>query len=130
MDDATFEHVRRRHTVAVATFRRDGTAVSTAVSLAVDPDDPTVGWMRTWSTAGKARRLLRDPRVTVAPATIRGRVTGDAIEATATLVDGAREARARRLLARKHPVLHGVLVPLGHRLRQMRTQHYMVRAGR
>lgn len=123
-DGATFEHLRKRHTVLATTFRRDGTPVATPVSLAVDPDDPTIAYLRTWSTSGKAKRLRRDPRIAIAPSTVRGRPTGPPVEATALLLSGDRDRYARRLLGRKHPVLHGVLVPLGHRLHRYHTQHY------
>lgn len=121
---ATFDHLRDRHTVLATTFRRDGTPVPTPVSLAVDPDDPAIAYLRTWNTSGKAKRLRRNPRITIAPSTVRGRPTGPPVEATALLLSGNRDRYARRLLGRKHPVLHGVLVPLGHRLRRYHTQHY------
>jgi len=37
--------------------------------------------------------------------------------------EGEGSARAGRLLARKHPILHGLLVPLIHRLRGNNTMH-------
>ena len=122
----TFERFRDQHTVVLTTFRRDGTGVPTPVSLAVG-DDPTTGFMRTWSTAGKAKRMLNNARVTVAPSTFRGKVTGAETVAEARLLSGVEDARARRLLRRKHPILHGVLVPLGHRIQRNRTQHYELR---
>jgi hypothetical protein len=100
--------------------------VPTPVSIAVDPD-PTKGYVRTWSTAGKAKRIGHNPRVTVAPSTFRGRITGVEVEAVARLLSGPESDHARLLLRRKHPIMHGVLVPLGHRLRRYETQHYEVR---
>ena len=37
--------------------------------------------------------------------------------------DGDEAAHARQLIARKHPVLHGVLVPLAHKLARYETVH-------
>jgi PPOX class probable F420-dependent enzyme len=122
----TFERFRNQHTVVLTTFRRDGTSVPTPVSIAVDAD-PTKGYVRTWSTAGKVGRIRHNPRVTVAPSTFRGRITGAAVAAVARLLSGAEGDHARRLLRRKHPLMHGVLVPLGHRLRRYETQHYELR---
>jgi hypothetical protein len=51
----------------------------------------------------------------------RGRPTGPAIQAGARRLEGAEARRAARLLAGKHPVLHGVLAPLTHRLGRART---------
>lgn len=123
----TFEHLRRQRTVVLTSFRRDGSPVPTPVTLAVDPSDPTIAYMRTWSSAGKAKRIRNDPRVTIAPSTFRGRVLGPAVDATAKLLEGEPDAHARRLIVRKHPLLQGVLVPFGHHLRRNVTQHYVLR---
>jgi len=56
------------------------------------------------------------PRVEVKPSTARGRPTGPGLQATARRLEAAESRRAARLLARKHPLLHGVLLPLTHRL--------------
>jgi PPOX class probable F420-dependent enzyme len=108
----------RQKTVLVTTYRRDGRPVGTPVSLAVDGDH---AYLRSFEKAGKTRRLHNNPRVDIAPSTARGRPTGPAIQATARRLQGAESRRAARLLARKHPVLHGVLVPLTHRLGRAKT---------
>jgi PPOX class probable F420-dependent enzyme len=97
----------------LTTFRRDGTGVPTAMSMAIEGDR---GYMRTWSTSGKAKRLRRSPRATVAPSTATGTPTGPAVEVRARFVDGPTAERAGRLIAAKHPVLHGLAVPIAHRL--------------
>ena len=108
----------RQKTVLVTTYRRDGRPVSTPVSLAIDGDH---AYARSFQAAGKTRRIHNNPRVEVSPSTARGRVTGPAIQATARRLEGAEARRAARLLAGKHPVLHGVLVPLTHRLGRAKT---------
>ncbi|MEU5786761.1 PPOX class F420-dependent oxidoreductase [Micromonospora purpureochromogenes] len=108
----------RQKTVLLTSFRRDGTPVGTAVSIAVDGDR---AYVRSFERAGKTRRVSNDPRVTVAPSTARGRPTGPAVEATARRLSGDEDRHAARLLVRKYPVLHGVLVPLAHRLGRRRT---------
>jgi len=92
--------------------------VTTAVSLSVDGDRAV---FRSFAKAGKTRRLRRNPVVEVAPSTFRGRPTGAAIRGTARLLDGAQAREAARLLRRKHPLLHGLLVPLAHRIGRRRT---------
>ena len=47
--------------------------------------------------------------------------SGTNLPARARLSDGDDAARAARLLAEKHPLLHGLLVPLLHRLRGYTT---------
>ena len=88
------------------------------MSLAVDGDH---AYLRSFEQAGKTRRIDNNPRVDVAPSTAGGRPTGPAVQATARRLEGAEARRAARLLAAKHPLLHGLLVPLTHRLGRART---------
>jgi PPOX class probable F420-dependent enzyme len=108
----------RQKTVLVTTYCRDGRPVGTPVSLAIDGDH---AYVRSFQTAGKTRRLHHNPGVDIAPSTARGRPTGATVQATARRLEGAEARRAARLLAGKHPVLHGVLVPLTHRLGRTKT---------
>ena len=43
------------------------------------------------------------------------------MRARARSLAGSESARVARAIARKHPILHGVLVPLAHRLRGYRA---------
>jgi hypothetical protein len=108
-------------TVLLTTFRRDGTAIGTPVSIAVEDDH---AFIRTYDRAWKAKRLRNNPRVEVAPSTALGKVTGSAVKARARLLDGADAKHAARLLARKNRILQGMLVPAFHRLKRYRTLHY------
>jgi hypothetical protein len=106
--------------VLLVTYMRDGTPVGTPVSIAVEGDR---AFVRTWDTAWKLRRIQNNPEVEVIPSTARGKPTGPSLHARARVLDGEKSAHAGRLLARKHPILHGLLVPLVHRLRGNRTVH-------
>src|SRR5688572_9040257 len=108
----------RQKTILLTSYRRDGTPVGTPVSIAVDGDH---AYVRSYENAWKTRRIARNPVVQIAPSTTKGRVTGAAVTARARRLSGAEAARAARLLARKHPLLHGVLVPLMHRLGRSKT---------
>ena len=114
------EPFARQWAVLLTTYRRDGTPVGTPVSVAVDGGR---AYVRTWDKAWKLRRIRNNPEVEIAPCTARGRPTGPAIRAHARVLGGDESARAARLLARKHPILHGFLVPLVHRLRGDETVH-------
>ncbi len=107
-----------QQTVLLTTYRRDGTPVGTPDSIAVDGGR---AFVRTWDAAGKLCRIRNNPEVEVPPATWRGKPTGPAIRARARLLAGPEAAAAGRTLAAKHPRLHGVLMPLAHRLRRYRT---------
>lgn len=104
----------------LTTYRRNGTGVGTPVHIAVDGDR---AFVRTWDTAWKLKRIRNNPEVEIAPSTARGKPTGPAIRARVRVLEGAESAYAGRLLARKHPILHGYLIPLLHRLRGNTTMH-------
>jgi PPOX class probable F420-dependent enzyme len=108
----------RQKTILLTSYRRDGTPVGAPVSIAVDGDR---AYIRSPGKGGKVRRMRNHPAVEVAPCTTRGRPTGPAIGARARRLEGAEAANAARLLARKHPFLHGLAVPLVHRLFRAKT---------
>lgn len=120
MTSTPLEPYRRQRTVLLTTFRKNGTPVGTPVSIAIDGDR---AYMRTWDTAGKFKRLRRRADVEVQPSTLRGRPTGPKLRGRMRILDGEEAALARRLLARKYPLLHGITVPLMHRLKRYRTVH-------
>jgi hypothetical protein len=107
--------------IVLTTYRRDGRAVSTPVHLVVEGNQ---AFFRTWDVAGKAKRLRHTPEVEIAPATFRGRTLGPAMRARAHLLEGEESGRAARMLAIKHPILHGRLIPWAHRRRGWITQQY------
>lgn len=120
----------RQKTVALTTFRRDGTPVATPVSIAVAGDR---AYVRSFERAWKTRRIAHNPAVVVAPSTARGVATGPGVAALARRLTGPEYVGAARALRRKYPLLHGVLVPLAHRVgrrRFGRTVHFaLVPAG-
>ncbi|MCU1374029.1 MAG: pyridoxamine 5-phosphate oxidase-related, FMN-binding protein [Actinomycetia bacterium] len=107
-------------TVLLTTYRRTGDAVSTPVNIAWDGDR---GAFHTWDAAGKLGRMWRNPHVTVAPCTLRGRVTGPTVAARARILGGDEADRARELLGRRWPLVHGHLIPWCHRRKGWTTVH-------
>ena len=124
---AAFAPVENAKTILLTTYKRDGTTVGTPVSIAFDGDR---AFFRSYDKAWKTKRLRRDPRVRVAPSTMRGKPTGPAIEARATLLDGEQARVAARALARRHRVLQAVLVPTMHRVMRYQTMHYELESDR
>src|SRR5919199_4907712 len=106
--------------VLLTTYKRDGTPIGAPVNIAMDGDR---AFVRTFDTAWKLKRIRNNPEVEVAPSTVRGKPTGPAIRARARVLAGGESAYASRAIARKHPILHGFLVPLFHRLRRNKTVH-------
>jgi len=113
--------IRDAKTILLTTYKRDGTAVATPVSVAFDGER---AFFRSYHKAWKTKRLRHDPAVQAAPATLRGKPTGPAIRARATLLDGEQAHVAARALARRHRILQAILVPAAHRLMRYRTMHY------
>lgn len=122
MTNTTFDRLAAEQTVVVTTFRKDGTGVPTAVNVVVRGDH---AYFRTWNTAGKAKRLARNPRVEIAPSTFLGKATGAPIRATARLLDDKDPAVAwiKRALPKKNKLMQP-LVPLMHRLSGKKTLYY------
>jgi hypothetical protein len=108
-------------TILLTTYKRDGTPVPTPVSIAFDGDR---AFFRSYDQAWKTKRLRNNARVEIAPATLRGKPTGPAVEARATLLTGTQAQFAARALARRHRLLQAVLVPFAHRIMRYQTLHY------
>ncbi len=118
-----FERFVDQKTIVLTTFRRDGTPVPTPVNIVVDRASGHA-YFRTYDKAGKTKRLRNNPDVTIAPSTFRGTPEGPAMPARARLLSEAESRWARRALARKHPLLQRIAVPVSHRLLKYRTLHY------
>ena len=119
--NAGLASIRDAKTILLTTYKRDGTAVATPVSVAFDGER---AFFRSYDKAWKTKRLRHDPAVQAAPATLRGKPTGPAIRARATLLDGEQARIAARALARRRRILQAFLVPAAHRLMHYRTMHY------
>jgi PPOX class probable F420-dependent enzyme len=83
----------RRHCL-LTTYRPTGDPVGTPVWFALDGDRLVLS---TEDPSGKVKRLRNDPRVLVAPCTLRGRPLGPAVPGIARLLDAheAEEAEVR-----------------------------------
>jgi hypothetical protein len=120
---SVLEELGREKAVLLETRKRDGSWVATPVSLVVTEGR---AFFKSYDASGKVKRLRNFPEVRVAPSTMRGRPTGAHVAGRATLLaeGGAVAKRAEMLLARKHPLLHGRLVPAMHRAKGYRTLYY------
>jgi uncharacterized protein len=83
----------------LVTYRRDGTPVPTPVWAA--PGDGRL-YVRSERSSGKVKRLRNDPRLLVAPCTVRGRPLGAALEASARVLAPEHELLAERALAQRY----------------------------
>jgi PPOX class probable F420-dependent enzyme len=88
---AGFGPLEGSKTALLTTFRRGGEAVGTPLSIAVVGDR---AYFVTAGDSGKAKRLAHTARVTLAPCTVAGKVTGDTVGGRARRLDPAESAAA------------------------------------
>jgi uncharacterized protein len=89
------------------TFKKNGEGVRTPVWFAADPStslDSSAAklYAYTIGVSGKVKRIRNNPRVRIAPCTMRGEVLGDWVEARAEIVTGEEAARGMQLLNKKY----------------------------
>lgn len=106
-ETASSATLRRPRTALLTTFRRSGDPVSTPVSIALHADS---AYFVTAASSGKALRLARCNRVSLAPCTVSGVPTGATVAGHARLVEDAARRRVRRLLRPAGPLFWSYLL--------------------
>lgn len=86
----SWSQVAASKNVAVTSFRRNGQAVTTPMWVA--PDEGRILTTADFD-AWKLKRIANNPAVRLAPCTLRGKVTGPAVEGVARVLDDV-ETRA------------------------------------
>jgi PPOX class probable F420-dependent enzyme len=99
MSEAIPSAIRGQKYISLATFRKNGAKVATPVWFGEDGDKL---YVMTRSDMGKTKRIRNNPQVTVAPCTIRGKVTGPEIAAQARILPPEEWAHARQTVNRKY----------------------------
>jgi PPOX class probable F420-dependent enzyme len=101
----------RRRCLSLTTYRRDGTPVASPVWFVTDR-----GEVRVWteSSSGKLKRLRHNPTCTIAPCTILGRVTGDAIYGHARILPAGEGPSVQSLLRGKYALQKRMLEAYAH----------------
>lgn len=84
----TFADVIKAQYVSLTTFTKDGRPKPTPIWIAPDGDRALV---ITGRDSWKVKRIRNTPRVTLAVCDRRGKVTGDTVEAVATVLDDAAQ---------------------------------------
>ncbi|MGA8500177.1 MAG: PPOX class F420-dependent oxidoreductase [Candidatus Sulfotelmatobacter sp.] len=85
--------------ISLGTFRKTGAKVATPVWFGEDGDKL---YVMTLSKMGKTKRIRNNPQVTVAPCTMRGKLTGSEVPATARILPPEEHAHARQTINRKY----------------------------
>jgi uncharacterized protein len=98
----TFADVAKANYVLLTTFTKDGRPKPTPVWAASDGDRLLV---ISEDKAWKVKRIRNTPRVTLAVCDIRGRAKGEAIEATAAILDKSQTGAVYDAIAREYGLI-------------------------
>jgi uncharacterized protein len=91
--------IRSQNYICLTTFRKSGVAVPTPVWFSESNDKL---YVKTRNDSGKYKRIRNNPRVRIAPCTMRGRITGPQFEATARLLPPENWPAAEKVMHRKY----------------------------
>ena len=99
MSEAIPAAIRGQKYISLGTFRNNGVKIATPVWFGEDGDKL---YVMTRSDMGKTKRIRNNAQVTIAPCTIRGKVTGPEVAALARILPPEEHARARQTINRKY----------------------------
>ncbi len=85
-----FEPLQSSNVALLTTFRQNGEGVGTPVGVRVGDDGV---YFSTRLSTGKVKRIARDPKVTLAPCTPAGKVTGPTVHGRAHRLEGEEAER-------------------------------------
>jgi uncharacterized protein len=85
--------------ISLTTVRKNGVKVATPVWFGEDGDKL---YVMTIGAMGKVKRIRNNPRVEVAPCTIRGKITGEALPALGRVLPPEEHKHARQTINRKY----------------------------
>jgi PPOX class probable F420-dependent enzyme len=89
------------------TFKKSGDGVKTPVWFAAEPSarldsNDAKLYVYTIGVSGKVKRIRNNPRVRIAPCTMRGEVRGEWVDTRAEIVTGAEADHGTALLNKKY----------------------------
>jgi PPOX class probable F420-dependent enzyme len=99
MSQAIPSAIRGQKYISLGTFRKSGAKIATPVWFGEDGDKL---YVMTLSKMGKTKRIRNNPQVTVAPCTMRGKMTGPEVAALARILPQEEQAHARLTINRKY----------------------------
>ena len=103
--------------LSITSFRRDGAGVATPVWFVQEGSRLLV---KTDSRSYKARRIRRNPAVTIAPCSATGRLRGEPTAARAELLPDSEIGRVEELIAGKYRFDRVVTLPIYRLVQRIR----------
>ena len=104
--ESGFGHLAGHKYALLVTYKRSGESVATPVWFGVD--EAGLFYCRTGKLATKVKRIRNDPRVRVAPCTVRGVPRGPFADGTARVVDAAGEKHAEEAIQSNYGLMRKV----------------------
>ena len=101
----TFDEVARSQYVSLTTFTKDGRPKPTPVWLAPALSGDGAYWILSQASAWKVKRIRNTPRVTIAQCDARGTVKGEAVQATASLLDPSHNDEVYRAITKRYGLM-------------------------
>jgi uncharacterized protein len=98
-----FPNLQGAQYASLVTFRKNGQGVPTPVWFA---QEGSKLYIVTMGNAGKVKRIRNNPKVTLAPCTASGKVTGSSIEAIARVLPDAEGDHANKVLEKKYGLIY------------------------
>ena len=108
-----FQSLRGRKYCLLTTFRKSGEPIPTPVWFGLA--DGRV-FFRTEAAVGKVKRIRSNPRVRVAPCTLRGKPLGAPVEGRARVLEAHDSERAERAIAANYGLFRKLYEGVGSRL--------------
>jgi PPOX class probable F420-dependent enzyme len=108
-----FESLRDRKYCLLTTFRKNGEPMPTPVWFGLA--DGKV-YLRSEAAVGKVKRIRNDPRVRLAPSTIRGKPLGAPAEGVARILPAGETDVAERAIAANYGPMRRVYEGIGNKL--------------
>jgi len=108
-----FEPLRGHTYGLLSSFRKSGEAVPTPVWFGLADNKL---YVRTEASAGKVKRIRREPRVLIAPCTVRGKPLGPPVEGRARVLEPSEHERAERAIAASYGLFRRIYETVSNRL--------------
>ncbi len=99
---ATFDDVSKARYVLLTTFTKDGRPKPTPIWIARDGDRALV---ITEKESWKVKRIRNTPRVTLAVCDMRGKPTGETVEAVAAVLDDSQTDQVYRAISKRYGII-------------------------
>jgi len=99
MDSNIPSEIHGQKYISLATFQKNGVAVYTPIWFGEDNGKLC---LMTSSKSGKFKRIRNNPKVKIAPCTIRGKITGPEFAATARIMKPEEFERVRKVINAKY----------------------------